>query len=688
MPLTLPAAWTEAVQRENVDLRFWAEIDDGTTQWTLVDGLCDQIDAPIVLESVSPVSVEVNPLTRKVQTGSMDIVVDDAWLRPIMVANRIARAKVTIKTGAQSLAIGNFVNHFTGVIDKINPMDDGKLVGLELLDPFTILKKTGITGYWYNLHPLEVLEDILSNLLPAALYDATSLDPSQSKYTSISHHVVTRGRFQAANADSSIRTPIPAWDVVSELCQLLDGSFVSDESGALTFVLFDSTAAATFNLTDTDLVDFKTLEIHSDVVNRVSVDYYFPNQNDDPWFSYQQNDTDSQSNYAYPGESERILEKEFKTDWVSGAATLKASITDIATNVEFWGHLHAFAGTNQLYPVSSQPAWAAISVSRTMFIKIDDEIIEIRGYSPLAGASSVDHGIRTVSIQDTESSATLNLGPYVMGVRGLVASAGRGALGTTAAAHTAGSRVFDVTIPVYMASSRIDRFGDGLHKVSCQLNAWEHSIQVGDIGTITESTFVAFGKDGLTTADKWEVISKSFDQASSPPLVNLILASADSSAPTKTHKLKGVGIGSAEIATLDSLNQSVMTNSVISGLDVSQTSGLGISTSPGVSANASGAEQLRAASTHTAPASKDTYVYKDTTDGSIIHQSVTLGAAAPQTPPGMVPLAKVVTDATSVTSVDSSVKIKAAMNIANLNTETEQTGNLLANGSFSQWSKG
>jgi len=257
MALTLNANWKATVNKSNAEIRFYVDIGAGIAD--AFDG-----DRPAQFRKdhgtvrVDPISIAHDPLTRRMQISQLTVTCFDKWIRPFAVANRLKGKKIEIQIGERSLSLSDFEPYFLGIIEEIRPVPGGNLVELECLDVLSFLRRKKIIGYWFQMHPLEVIEDILGKAdVPSGLVNSTSLDPANAANVSIGHLVVGRSQMTTGDDDATVRTPTSGFQLIDELLQICNGTLLPDENGVLSFTLFDPTAVAVATWDDTVFDDFE-----------------------------------------------------------------------------------------------------------------------------------------------------------------------------------------------------------------------------------------------------------------------------------------------------------------------------------------------------------------------------------------------------------------------------------------------
>lgn len=670
MSLTPTAAWYQAVTRAEAKIRFYVAIYDGTNTWKAVSGSMDSgsdlylATIPVAIQKVTPVAIELDPLTRETQIGELFLDVDDNWIRPIIVNNRIKGQRCTVKLGAAELDESDFMSFFVGPIEEIHPID-GHTVSLSVLDPFTVLNNTKITGHWINKHPLEVLYDgagggILEKCdLAADLIDEDSLDPSDAVYTGdISHFIVSRGGAHGSHW-TGVNDPVPAFQLAQEITRLLNGHFVANEAGELSFVRFDASASAVDDWTINDIIpgSFRQDSLEGNVVNRLICKFgaTVGSQNT-PQESYQADDTASQTTYKYPGQTERILGPDpWTTKWLDGGMNLLyAAIAAGDNSLRLYsGNGHAVSGSKY-----GSPAWATVSAARPVYLLLDSSHIPGIANIEIVKATglTINQGNIGVEVNDPDTGYRLETHYHDLTFTGV----SRGQLDTDASAHkgsvsatTALTLVYDITILVNLFDELLGRFQNGCPVINVDTLLTKYPLQIGDLITLTWSHFVAYGYDGITDADKWEIVGKELDIYSNPPVIKWALAYAGTSAITRTATPAGPLAFSDIGQRYQSSDQTVLEQPhVVWGLDIVDAGDLDFTVEKGEAAAAVGQRcHLKSDRTLTAYASRDNYVILDIPTGNIVIAPVANGNPAPEFLNRSLLLGIVETDAVDITGI-------------------------------------
>jgi hypothetical protein len=691
MALSPTAAWYEGCDRADTALRFFMQIYDGTTTWSAVDGPCDQLDYPQSILDVTPITSEVDPILRETQISGLEITVEDEWLRTILVSNRIKGQKVTVEIGAQEIAESDFLGYFLGVIQDTIPDGRKQTVRLIVDDAFSLAAGQAVQGYWVGIHGLEVLDDILTTKLTDAvdanLVDTTSLDPSDAAHSTISHWVVSRGGRTDYNNETGVWRPTPARELINDLSQLLYGNFVANETGVVGFKKFDSTDAATFNWTTDEIISMRQLTVDDNAVNRVEISAW-PDATGKATKTIYLGDTASQGNLAYPGKTERVEALQIETLWVTEYSFLESNYNAASVAAFNLKQGFQFSGSNQ-WDTGPQPAWAQASGTKPIFLLIDDEIIK---------AESLTFGTSDESVQEIQDPETGLYIPLSTPTIQTVDDVTRGYAGSTDANHLADARVYDATVLVALGEAILDRAAHGISIIEVVTNFGEFENQIGDIGTVTHTAYLAYGKDGITSSDKWEIISKSASKAENR--ITWKLAAAGTTAATLEGGGRQWGVEeTTNVAADETLENDNFQHGFIPGDDdlvVADDGGLAVAVATGVATSPMANTERTASTSLTCQATMDTYVGLDVRTNQVFQNAVAIDAAEPASTSSTIWLAKVTTGAAAIDSI-TDLRPRTGLDGVNLDQSTvgvhqslgaDQRSTINRNSHFLQYTRG
>lgn len=247
-------------------------------------------ELPLVA-SVRPVRNSMDPVTRVVSIGSIDIelgessgVVRDLLVRAIP-HNRIVR----LQLGCATLAASDFAPVGTYVIDEIIPQPGA--ITVRVLEPIVLAAEAQITANMFGMHPLTAMRILLRIMgFPLQMLDESSLDPEDSRYEAISHWVVSRHNwytsttvggltgdsdvnrtFKWPNCNNGISQPTAVKQLLDELAVLMNGAFSMTEDGIYSFVRYDPSRAVDLVLGNDDVDSFEQLHTLDNQLTNVQI---------------------------------------------------------------------------------------------------------------------------------------------------------------------------------------------------------------------------------------------------------------------------------------------------------------------------------------------------------------------------------------------------------------------------------
>lgn len=565
-----------AVSGEEIGILIKIQSDEYLRYFCNLDGVSaggDENTEPATLYDVSPVGQRLDPLTRKAEIGGLDLIVGDAVVRDTVLASstgRLTGAKVTVTIGHPSIAVGSWSDIWVGFVDDHIPDGMGQTVTIRCLSLLGAMPEISVNGYWLNMHPLEVIEDILVTKggLDSAQVDTGTLDPSDADYSSISHYVVSHVDYTCTGNNIESNEPYitregglnsggnaeRALDMCNDLAFLCGGSLTIDESnGKIQFKIFDSSASSAADWTKSQYSKMRPVESSRVIANKVTIRWNerttgFDNNtnlalDDDPGvLDYSAEDTAAQAdvNY-YGGPSSRVIEYRTKAfDWLQGyMGTTDDAGIDTDTDWSHWSVPPCVCGTRDSANGASQASDAKISSSRKLYLKAfkwDSTYIgdDWNGYDEVLSATAfvldTTGFTDTVEIKnpDDPNGARITSSETFYWDYDL-SGATRGVEGT-AAAGPATAR-YDITIQYNVAHNLLDRIKYGLDVIEIEtplvfgLGTDPIEVELGDLVTIENDEYIGYGLDGIDSSTKWEVIQKDLNLTSSPPHIKWRLAS-------------------------------------------------------------------------------------------------------------------------------------------------------------------
>lgn len=717
--LTLNTELQRLINQANpTNLVIYVRIDvSGSVYYEFVSNHGQTLGIPELVMGITPVNQKLDPWSRAAQAGDLSVRLRDdraGFVRSICTGYRMKSKKVTVKWGFDTLdPATQFAPIGIYLIDDVLP-EEG-IITINCVDALSAAADQMVYVGRVSLHPLEWIEEIATAAgIDSGLIDSTSLDPST--YTAISHFAITRTNFKFSS-DSTTRhyqrgramgsgkqsdDKRSAFTMIAELGQTVNGSVIPLEDGKISFLIYDETTAAVAHWTADDIISVQQKETYSNLVNKLTIGYNSNVFNDIQNISYGRlehvvEDTTSQTNYAYPGASDRIIEEAISAEWCNSAAMLHTTITDSYTGDVVIGYgIMGFCGTNQFNAGVTQSAWCkgSSSPSRPIYLRIDNEIVKALFWKSGVGSGSV-------KTYDPTTDTTTNYTVYFSATIEITA---RAQLGTTAAAHTGwadladtnifkAGRVYDVTIPEYMARKRLERFSNGVGILEVETHLSAYKVQIGDFVTVTDPDFLAYGIDGLDNTVKWEVIGKEPDFESMVikwTLAQVVTpATLDSSFWTKFSANAGISLAGGD-SSVSLISPSYAT---VNGLEVSDGGGTDVSIASGFIYNGLGGTTFKDGVTITLGTNK-TYDIVATSDGTVAAIDTSVIDVKPVLPSKGTVLAQVSTDASAITAIVTTGatpntimdgRIISAGTVATEQTAGDNTITLVRNGNFAHW---
>lgn len=693
MALSLNANFLAAAARGTCEPRFLVELYvEAGTSFKFLSGKCDSFSHPESITKVVPVTRTLDYLKRTANTSTATITfVRDTLWETILDTYAVKGGHVDISLGFAELAEGDFEPHAGLIVENVRETE----VEISLVCK-TVEKKFGdedIYWQWIGLHPLQIARRILVLAgIPNARVDLTTLDPATYS-ADISHFACSRvhggigmfGGTRGIASTNAMSSPISAGELLSDVAQILGGSFIDDETGAVAFTKFDPAAAVVDSWTEDDITDLLIEPLYENLINRVTVNthpYNFTN-GDPGHIGYYEEDTASQAAFSVvvPGGSDENNVKEFviNTDWIAGVAQLYSNFTPTlpANGAKFiiqgWA-THGFCGTawgdithgppgaptdfysTSNYGTGSQNAEHAVSSSRPVYIRVGGEILKCTSMSVIDDAGMWAQN----PLNDTNYNVQI---PHRLEFT-LAASGGRAALGTTAATHSGidgggtPDLCFDMTIQERIARVLVERLRHGGHVIQASTGLGKYKVTRGDLIDITlpASRFRAKGRAGLDSATKFEITEKAVDLYADPPRLKWTMVEAAWSGAPAASLMQGgfdrLPAGLALGGLRAAMNADVGDPHIESGLDVASASVFDVTFNPGIASSLHTRAEASEQSTFTVAASKDTYFAADTASGNITSYEVANLAAQPTKAPQEAWMAKVVSDGAGITSAD------------------------------------
>lgn len=658
-----------------------------------------------VIYTVSPISIDVDPLSRMFGISECVIEYDLDWFRHYLINYRMIGKLVRVYIGDYNTDVANYIHYFSGFIKSDPDLDhEDKKITLTLTDIFSKLKEADCRKFvtadkFLNTHPITLIYNILSSFLGSSFINSSSFDISDSAYNTISHFVISRGGFSLSGYGKETKhidtgpyvTQLTGFDVISSLCDLIRGTLYIDSSGKISFKLSGGSTVA--NLTYDDILPdtFKQIADETKTINKVIINYdklfedrelvsafvgYGATQAEKKAGDYSQtltvrNQTSIAAN-AVTDVSNTAFHHEYNCDWIQNCTELMTTAMAGATSLIFCGRTHALSGSNGAYPVlASQGAHLKPSSSpaRPVYLRLVPYTTLLPGSKVrFYGQLNLTGVLQNRSSEVITISSDWLLGYYQTFDEYLYSSLtgvidklySFNGLGATTSATTLdnysiysgnelnGTAVFDITILKYYANNIISRFSDGCPVVEFETSFAQYALEIGDIITITNENYIYYGHDGITDSYTWEVVSKECNPSTGTIKFKVMFYGANTDPLTDEYITKSVRLAATEVA-----GDLVYCDSP-TGMSISDVSGSALTgkISPG-GINYNGYSRtpvLIDNDDHTFTASKDTYIYLDTVTGGMVFHETAVGAGTPTLSSRQKLLSKITTNSSGVTA--------------------------------------
>lgn len=314
---------------------------------------------------------------------------------------------------------------------------------------------------------------------------------------------------------------IKAWDAAQQLASMCMAGILQREAGKLEWRYFEPSNSSVANLTDDDLIgEIETEAMSANLINQVMirwgvhVPYYkiFPST-----AHLVLKRATSQLNHGIvPGTTACVKEKQIDLAFMDACGVLADDIADNTVDlIEVYrtdydngrfGKNYGFCCTGDGTSGGAQAdnRLAKSGEGRYAYLRMGaDEIIKFN-------SSQITEDDSYITIWDPQTETLVNK----YSTFHLYYSGGtRAQFGTTAAAAKKNTRVYDVTIPVYLGNAILDRCEEGCQTLSFATSYKWLALQVCDFITLTNSLYCSTGLDGLTSSTKWEIISKELSES-------------------------------------------------------------------------------------------------------------------------------------------------------------------------------
>jgi hypothetical protein len=311
---------------------------------------------------------------------------------------------------------------------------------------------------------------------------------------------------------------IKVLDAIRQLSRLCNALVIQDENGLLKWLPYHSSASSVRALTKNDIADLTPVTIEGNCISRFTVqcEHGIPNRDNDlnlvETICASISRPSSYDAFSFDGSTSRVYEEKVSLNWLNQVCVLREDITAASTTIKIgwldsdlyrsngaYVRNYGMCGTAGVTagPTQDSKRKADHTASRYIYIKIDSEIIQ-------ACHSSVTAIGDALAVYDPYTGGNVfKYQYYQLELTDCV----RGHMGA-AAAHLVDARVHDETIIVEMAENGLGRFSMGCPILTLKTSIKNLDLQIGDFITLEHDLYLDYGRNGITAADKWEIIGK------------------------------------------------------------------------------------------------------------------------------------------------------------------------------------
>lgn len=483
-----------------------------------------------IVDDISPITPDIDAWSRAFTLGNCEISFSAETagvFRDLVKRVRMKGKRVTIRFGTVDLDPAYFAPAGVFVVDEVTPSTGS--ASIRCIEPLQWLETAKVSAHYVCMHPISIILDLIQkSSAPASLYAASSLDISEADYNLISHWALTRSSVAiGANEFQIVHNGLngsetAALDAIQELLELIQASFTIDEIGQYLFRLYDADAAVVATLTDDDIDEFEQLATYENLTTTCGVFGAIPDEGDEESRPKLFVAEDSLALRTYTFESARAHSTDVATQWLGVPAGLAFDVVAGSTHIYIFNATQAgLSGSrvNASYPATTQDAHDTLSSDRHAFLLLHDgirtEIVEVDEFDI---PTDIPFGVATIPNAPD--------GPMIAGLATVDGGANdtwrwhryrifaRGVRGTTeqdwvASAFDPGSiQVYDVTIAIHMAETRVARFSNGCAKTAVKVPLHRWALQVGDFVAYRDDEYLNFQKDGADENVVWEIVGK------------------------------------------------------------------------------------------------------------------------------------------------------------------------------------
>lgn len=743
--LTLSTAFIEAIEKAQSEPVIVCDFDLGGTLGTyrihnypgrLYGNASDDIG---ILNTVTSISRNVDPVTRKVSSGSLTLdIVDDGTIRNWAFEHTLPGARVYVRFGFAGISISDYLVAFTGFIDDI--ATDGASVTIRLRDFLGSLFQKPFAGIFISKHPVEVIEQLVlagSDLIAAGDLNSTDFDPSTYS-SSISHlnmtSIIAKTSEQYTGqenyavfwhpSDGESPGGVPSQNqkfvdvqpILDEICQMLQATLYVSETGEVRLKLFDESTAAVRTLTTNDYSEITQTETYRKTINKVMVEI----QNAEYRSTFKAEDSTATAaigTYTTKAKANLTAPVAFTketTQFISGGGTTRymrpeggmvSGFTGIRGTFGASNTVHTFATNGEISStrtatfatVLKNTGEAAVMTSNTAGAAIVN-LVSSRAREVTLFPNVNDEGELPSPMTLSDWTKAVNEVEYAGTITGDTIDVSVPTAGTTNEVQIDNLEIYDLTMAKRYAETLLNRFSRGAMVLSVTASLRHIDLEIGDIVDlemdvpfIDAADFSGKNQSTASITARFEIVRKDLNITSAEPSLEFELVQSHVS----TRPSISIGIDyKPPVGTFAGGPKFPLTakgvgiDHTINGLEVSAATGLSVDITAGAVGTATGrAFLLPKMEAVPAIASLDNWYRVDARTGALVLAVDTTGAVEPIASTASLPLATATVGASAVSSTKD-FRIFGSISPMQVLQSTRPAFDTLRNGGFEGWTYG
>ena len=492
---------------------------------------------PSIVASVSAVSLELNPLTRKTTVGGITVTFidgDDRIIEDLLTRVPMKGQDINLYLGSDRMEPSTYRLVGTWTVDKV--FRTYAQIVFECVEQTIAFKDIEVTPNMKCPHPFAVIRTFID--LTAAGYrrDATSFDETQAAYSTIQHWAISNHRNYniydpgtRPGIQPDFISDVSADRVIDDLCRLTNSSIVQDENGQIVLKWYNPSAAIVDTWTANDVSDVRMEDVFYEIRTEFQGSGGSIEGAGDQRQRYVALRDDVTRNMLRSGGGPKEIVEPVDNEWVGSRGYLNNSITSAVGQAPavLWAYDAGLSGSrvNNSASPYTQRSGDNLSATRIAYLLIMDNF----GNREIVSANAVDAtgtGLGTVPSEYYHPFPTVTTIPtvtptgvggftgwppgviYTLNQRGLFGTAPRAWTGGVGLSTTARIDIVDVTVFASTLANQLARFNAGAPLISCRSSFEKFKYQVGDLIRFEHPLMVFWENRGTITTGDYEIVSK------------------------------------------------------------------------------------------------------------------------------------------------------------------------------------